>query len=339
MEEYTTDESFTVHLGASVTAISPTQAWAGDEVTITGNNFFNVPASDVIVDFGGGATANATSINGNVIKVKVPEGAKNGTFNVTFTNKQTVKGTRWQRYALYENDFNKPDGGSILPYRDGGVPAPNYVKIVDQALEFYYNAEAYAQHEGDRKYKGAEIVSDFTSWSEGWYGFKFYLPEGKFPKNVEGSTIAQIFQSGDGNTWAGLLKVDYENLVIYHRHYSGNPHIDVVGSVKWNEWNNVVLYFRAGRNNKGCIKIWLGNDLIESHPTLNEDNINFFLGYWLDDNTLLGEVTADNIKADIIGPKFGLYVSDEHDRTIRFDDLRVLEGNPDGAFDMIKPIN
>ncbi len=34
-----------------------------------------------------------------------------------------------------------------------------------------------------------------------------------------------------------------------------------------------------------------------------------------------------------------MYVNDEeHDMTIRFDYIKALEGNPDGAFDIVKPI-
>ena len=42
---------------------------------------------------------------------------------------------------------------------------------------------------------------------------------------------------------------------------------------------------------------------------------------------------------DALGCKFGLYVSNKVDITIRFDDLKALEGSPSGAFNIVKPGN
>ena len=107
--------------------------------------------------------------------------------------------------------------------------------------------------------------------------------------------------------------------------------------MEWDKWTNVVVYFRVGRNNKGSIRVWLGEQISEQAPQVKADGINFGFGDWIDDTHLNGEVTTTNEKPDYIGCKFGLYVSSGGDRIIRFDDIRALEGNPDGAFGIVCP--
>lgn len=75
----------------------------------------------------------------------------------------------------------------------------------------------------------------------------------------------------------------------------------------------------------------------ENNPAYDSGAVNFGFGEWVDDETLDGTVSASNAKADYLGCKFGLYVSSGGDRTIRFDDLKALEGNPAGAFNIVKP--
>jgi hypothetical protein len=90
------------------------------------------------------------------------------------------------------------------------------------------------------------------------------------------------------------------------------------------------MYFKAGKNNKGNIKVWLGDNMSENNPTFDSGNINLAWGDWIDDNTLDGSTTT-------LGGKWGLYVSSGGDRIIRFDDLKALVGNPDGAFSLVAP--
>lgn len=233
-------------------------------------------------------------------------------------------------YALYANDFNS--GTTLLPFLKR-AEGTNYVKLVDQCAEFYYDPQMMVEHPGERAYKGAEVSCDeYATKSEGWYGYRLFLPEGKFPKEASGTIISQIFNNGYGNTWAGHLHINGETLAVGYRGSSAaSAEIDVdVCKLEWNKWIKLVINFRAGTANKGHIRIWVGEEINEEQPTLKLENINLGFGTWADSNTL---------EDSYLSCKFGLYVADEYERTMRFDDLKALEGNPEGAFDIVKPVN
>lgn len=233
-------------------------------------------------------------------------------------------------YVLYANDFN--DGTSLLPFLER-ASGTNYVKVVDQCAEFYYDPQTMIDHPGERAYKGAEVSCDeYSTNSEGWYGYRLFLPEGKFPKDASGTIITQIFNNGYGNTWAGHLHINGEKLEIGYRGSSAaSAEIDKeICTLEWGKWINLVINFQAGTGGKGHIRIWVGEEINENEPTLNLENINLGFGAWADSNTL---------EDSYLSCKFGLYVADEYERTIRFDDLKALEGNPDGAFNIVKPGN
>ena len=240
-------------------------------------------------------------------------------------------------YVLYSLDGD--NRSTIYPFWRGWAWSPNYIEIRDGHIEYYYN-QAALDADNRRMRRGCELTCPYKSTSEGWYGFRIFLPEGKFPKDVGGNIFCQLFNNGDRNSWAGHLKLDEGGrVVLSYRHALVNPVERTVGTVDWDTWTNVVLYFRVGRNNKGCIKVWLGDNLDYSHPQVNADGINFGFGDWIDDTHLNGEITTSNEIADYIGCKFGLYVSSGGDRTILFDDLRALEGNPSGSFQIVCPSN
>lgn len=244
-------------------------------------------------------------------------------------------------YVLYQNDFNS--GNLYLPFKDAWAWEPNYIKVVDKYLEFYYNYKALL--EDDRRMRrGAEVTCDYKTTTEGWYGFKFYLPEGKFPMTESGIIIAQIFNQDCKNCWAGHLSIDKGELKLSHRNALVDPTVGSLGKLQTNKWYSVVVYFKAGRNKKGHLKAWIGDDMKESSPTYDSGACNFGMGHWVNDETLdntgnNSECAGYNGTYDQLGCKFGLYVTNKTDITIRFDDLKALEGNPAGAFDIVKPGN
>lgn len=244
-------------------------------------------------------------------------------------------------YVLYQNDFNS--GNLYLPFKDAWAWEPNYIKVVEKYLEFYYNYKALL--EDDRRMRrGAEVTCDYKTTTEGWYGFKFYLPEGKFPMTESGIIIAQIFNQGCKNCWAGHLSIDKGELKLSHRNALVDPTEGSLGKLQTNKWYSVVVYFKAGRNKKGHLKAWIGDDMKESSPTYDSGACNFGMGHWVNDETLdntgnNSECAGYNGTYDQLGCKFGLYVTNKTDITIRFDDLKALEGNPAGAFDIVKPGN
>ena len=329
LEEVSSDEVFTyLEDGAEVQSVSPAHAWSGEEVTITGVNFHDVGAENITVDFKGGK-ATAISATDTEIKVIVPADAASGTFTVTFGDEQTFSGVVFQKYTLNQSDFTGAYGSSYEPFKFSTGWDPCYIRIDNNYLEFYFD-QAACDADNRRERRGAEVVCDFSTWSEAWYGYKLFLPEGKFPKDVEGSIITQIFNGGDANTWAGHLVIDNKNLCVSYRGSAAASaeKRETVGELAWNQWIPVVLYYKAGKNNKAEIRVWMGDDMQENSPTLTLTDINLGFGYWLDDNTLNGEVTEDNRVADSLGGKWGLYVQAGGDRIIRFDNLSVLSGNP-----------
>ena len=239
-------------------------------------------------------------------------------------------------YTLYALDGN--DRETIYPFWRGWAWEPNYIEVRDQCFEFYYN-QATLDADNRRQRRGCELTCPFRATSEGWYGFRIFLPEGQFPKDIDGSIFCQLFNNGDRNSWAGHLTLNKNKVVLSYRNALVDPTTRTVGTVEWGKWTNVVLYFRVGRNKKGCIRVWLGEQIDEATPQVKADNINFGFGEWIDDTHLNGEVTESNEKPDYIGCKFGLYVSSGGDRTIRFDDIKALEGNPEGAFQIVCPPN
>ncbi|MBQ8051442.1 MAG: heparin lyase I family protein [Bacteroidaceae bacterium] len=237
-------------------------------------------------------------------------------------------------YRLYALDGN--DRQTVYPFWRGWAWEPNYIEVKDNAFEFYYN-QAALDADNRRERRGCELTCPFKATSEGWYGFRIFLSEEGFAKTLSGSIFCQLFNNGDRNSWAGHLSLDKQQVVLSYRHALVDPTTRTVGTVEWGKWTKVVLYFRVGRNQKGSIRVWLGEEVDEATPSLKADNINFGFGEWTDDTHLDGEVSEANEKADYIGCKFGLYVSSGGDRTIRFDDIRALEGNPEGAFGIVCP--
>lgn len=239
-------------------------------------------------------------------------------------------------YTLYKNDF---ETSSLVPFREGWAWEPSYIKMIDGYCEFYYNQEA-CTNDNRRERRGCELVCEFKTDSEGWYGYKLFLPEDKMPKDLKGTIITQIFQQGRRNCWAGHLDIDGENLTISFRHALIDPNVKTIGKLKWGKWQDIIVYFRAGTNKKGCIKVWLGSELKESNPTLVCDNINLgFAENWIDDTHQDDTPYQYNGSTyiDRIGGKWGFYVEEGGDRTLRIDNLRILEGNPSGAFDIVNP--
>lgn len=247
-------------------------------------------------------------------------------------------------YTLFSQDF---DGKStIYPFYRGWAWEPNYIeKKEDSYLEFYYNAQALA-NDNVRQRRGAEITCGYNTATSGWYGFRFYLPEGKFPMNEGGIIIAQMFNQGCRNSWAGHLSIDNGVLKLSHRHALVDPVVASLGKVETNKWYSVVVYFKVGRNNKGRLMAWLGDNMTEASPVYDSGPCNFGFAHWLDDDTL--DDTGTNSDClnqssyggkDRIGCRFGLYVSNDVDITIRMDDIKALQGNPTGAFGIVNPSN
>ena len=186
-------------------------------------------------------------------------------------------------------------------------------------------------------YKGAELTGNFFTNKDGWYGLQLYLTD-DFPKYVYSTIIVQIFNQGRSNSWAGHLHINCENLVIGFRGSSFVVNNTLLGKLDWNEWYNVIIYFKVGLNKKGRIKVWFGKKkLIENEPLFDSGNINFGLGSFYDDETLDSNTIEENGYRNRLGCKFGLYTMHGGDKKIRFKHFKALEYNPNGAFNIVNP--
>ena len=174
---------------------------------------------------------------------------------------------------------------------------------------------------------------------DGWYGYKVYFTD-DYPNDVNTTIITQMFNQGSANTWAGHLHTKKENLYLgYRGSASANDEKDIdLGTISWNEWYNVVIYFKVGKNNKGKIKVWFSKEkLKENEPIYESGGINFGFGNWVDDETLDNTIVEENGKTTQIVCKFGLYTWDGGDKIIRFKKFSALEYNPNNAFNIVNP--
>ena len=83
-------------------------------------------------------------------------------------------------YTIYQFDFQSK---SYYPYYAYWANSPNYINITNDFVEFYYNQKTYYSNFGLRNYKGAELMGEFTTVKDGWYGYKVYFTDA-YPKNV-----------------------------------------------------------------------------------------------------------------------------------------------------------
>ena len=131
-----------------------------------------------------------------------------------------------------------------------------------------------------------------------------------------------------------------DHLWMTHRsaaYYKKETHYDF-GQIEWNTWYNLIIYFKVGLNNKGLIKVWLGNDkLKEDEPTYVSGGVDFGFGSWIDDETLDNTKVEENGKNNQILCKFGMYTWDGGDKRIKYANISALEYNPEGAFDIVNP--
>lgn len=249
----------------------------------------------------------------------------------------------YQGHEFFKLTFD----GSSKDYLNDGVwgdkwaDSPNYIVSNNGYGEFYFNQAALDKDPERRNLAGCEVTCTFKSKSEGWYGWRIYLPTGDFKKDYpnDASIIAQMFQLGRRNSWAGVFQIDGETFGLTYRHYLYPAPFNPIKKLNWDEWIPIVAYFKVGKNNKGEIKVWVGKDMTEGNPNYHAKNINFgYADEWEDDNTFKESVVWEGkVYQDRIGCKFGLYVHHDGDRKYRVDDITVLEGNPSGAFNFVCP--
>lgn len=226
---------------------------------------------------------------------------------------------------------------------DAGVTkAGNYVQAFtkngEPAVKTYWEQASY---DGTRSTRGAEVVaSNLKIYSDGWYGFRFMIPAG-FPQDKE-LAIAQIFSRGGTqcSSWSTLLVVKNNSLLLRRRVANGCPTTPVdqvvAQTITRDAWNSVVLRFKVSRSNAGELKLWYNNSN-ESAPTVAATGLNYGSG------DFTGDTLDPSVDNNYISLKFGQYDYDSANytageyRVLYYDDVSMLNGNPAGAFTMVKP--
>jgi len=228
---------------------------------------------------------------------------------------------------------------SLAPFSLCTYQAPNYGDIGSAYAsngKYSYNFFWYeSSYNGTRDTKGVEACSNFATYKEGWYGFSFYLPSPGYPKDKT-ATIAQIFQDGDCSSWAAMLVVQNGALYLENRAACGTPtNTLIASSIEYNAWKPIIIHWVASHENAGTLQVWYANQIDnQSTPTYSETGINFGFGVWNGDTLASGNEQV---------LKFGMYNWDTANytsgetRTIYFDCVNQLEGNPSGAWNTVNP--
>ena len=200
-----------------------------------------------------------------------------------------------------------------------------------KCVEVYWSNDSYENWKNGnaRLGKGIEIESPwkkdgFKSQKEIWYVFDLLVPEPPAFPDDKKQAIAQIFQitNNSGGTWAGLLVIDDNALVIQHRGHAGSPTKKViVDSIPRGEWKEVCIHTVASNKRKGKVKIWYGGEKVYSRT-----GINFGFGAWTAEDRLDGDGGAYQFV------KCGHYAfnPDNYDsvdeRTLYFDNITNFNG-------------
>ncbi|WP_126420480.1 heparin lyase I family protein [Asticcacaulis excentricus] len=231
--------------------------------------------------------------------------------------------------------------GQMTPFEaEAGVTTRGNYMRVDQidgepAVKSYW---AQANYNGTRATRGAEAQPiGLQIHSDGWYAFRFYLPA-DFPTDKE-LAIAQIFSRGGCSSWSSMVVIRDNNLFLARRSSNGctaTIEHPLATNIQHGAWNTVILRFKASDQRAGELKAWCNNSN-EQSPNINIQNLNFGAGAFVNG-------TLDpNVTNNWINLKFGQYDYDHANytvgetRTIYFDDVSMLRGNPQGAFGMVKP--
>ncbi len=246
------------------------------------------------------------------------------------------------------------EDGTITPFRQEGMAAGHTATIEAPTFGARNGTNAHkivwyqSKYDGTRASSGVEghSAGNPRITSEGWYAFSFYLPSGQFPTN-KNLIIGQL------SAWTRALPKTNKTIVVSInatgslelKTYYGLGQGDVVktGAITlWgagqtannlDRWHDVIVYVKFSNNDTGTLKVWF-NGASEGQPTGVLDQIKVGNGAW----------TSANLMTDGAYVKWGIYAWDIKNytpgetRTIYFDDIDYLVGNPIGAFDAVKPL-
>jgi hypothetical protein len=223
------------------------------------------------------------------------------------------------------------EDGNLSPFYSCNTTLPSIVQPFTKdgvrCLKSYWTQSTY---NGTRNTKGAEACASYATYKEGWFGFKLYVPSPGYPTNKE-AAVAQIFQHGNCNSWAGHLVIKNNSLLIVHRSSCGSAtSATIVSNIPRNSWRSVVVHFKASRVNGGLLEVYYNGSRV-----YYKTGINFGFGVWNSNDTLAS--------GNQLGLKIGQYCYDNNNystgetRTLYYDNVCWLVGNPSGAMATVTP--
>jgi Polysaccharide lyase/Bacterial Ig domain len=253
------------------------------------------------------------------------------------------------------------EDGSIVPFNVEGTPAGNVAVIETPAFGARNGTKAhrltwyqknYVQTRASRSIEGSSGGgSNPRITSEGWYGFSFYLPSNGFPAD-RAAILGQIvcwhsaYPSTDKSIALSHGDSGSLSLNCYYGDPTASPYTTTnTGSVplwsagqtaaKRDRWHDLVVYVKWSNNSTGVVKAWL-DDAPEASPTGSVTGIKVGNGAWTGPNSMVHGAYV----------KWGMYLWPYANtpnlfpgevRTMWFDEVRYLVGNPAGAFAAVKP--
>ncbi len=200
-----------------------------------------------------------------------------------------------------------------------------------KSLQLYWSRRSY-DHWKDRNArlgKGIEVESPwknggFTSRKEVWYSFDLLVPapndpQGGFPDDKK-QGICQIFQitDGDGGSWAAMLVIENNRLLLRHRNPS--KEVQVVDQIPRGKWKHVLLHTVASTQSNGTVELWYGGEKVYT-----ETGTNFGWGADFTDQDRMAE-------GDYLFAKLGHYAfqANKYDRrderTLYYDNITNVTG-------------
>ncbi|MGJ8653624.1 MAG: carbohydrate-binding protein [Opitutaceae bacterium] len=238
---------------------------------------------------------------------------------------------------FYQTSF---EDGELEPYWECTFKRPSYIDVetIDErkAAKVWWSAKDY---DGSRLDRGMEACSgdsksELRFREDGWYGLSIYFPSREYPDD-KNCIVLQLFAHGKGGSWAGTLIVNDNRLSIEHRDWLTKNHtIGVLDrDIPRDTWLPIIIYWKPSTDPEvGKVKVWY-NGAAEDSPTYDYTGKFAYDDEWDGDTMLNG-----------IGLKWGMYCADAADytknetRTIYYDDVSQLKGNPHGAWALVNPM-
>jgi hypothetical protein len=249
---------------------------------------------------------------------------------------------------FYSTSF---ENGALEPYWECTFKRPAYIDPINldgnMAAEAWWSAEDY---DGTRLDRGMEACSgnfeeELRFTEDGWYGLKIRVPSEGYAMN-KNCIVLQIFAHGRGGSWAGHLSIRDNKLFVEHRAWlTTNTEVyELDADIERDTWIPIIIHFKPSTNAAiGKVQVWY-DGAPEHDPSYDYTGKFAFDGI---DTTGDGEyddsgwVDEDTMKSGI-GLKWGMYCADtdydlNEERTLYYDDVTQLKGDPVGAWDLVNP--